>query len=223
VADAGEKERLHCRLDRAGLLSQAGRHADAVAECRALLKEYNQAGDVREVRAVLSGVYSAARDYPRAEEQLRLILEADPADATANNDLGYLLADQNKDLAAAERLVRKAIELDRDQRRGGTALGLEGEEDNAAFLDSLGWVLFRRGRLDQARRELERAASLPGGDDDPVVWDHLGDVCQRLGRTERAAECWKKALELYELGVRRRNDGRYEDIKLKMGLTQGKR
>src|SRR5262249_2290785 len=122
----------------------------------------------------------------------------------------------------AERLIRKALDLDREQRRGGTALGLEGEEDNAAFLDSLGWVLFRRGRLEDARRELERAASLPGGEDDPVVWDRLGDVCQRLGRTDRAAAAWKKALELYDLGARRRNDGRYEDIKQKMGLTKGK-
>jgi tetratricopeptide (TPR) repeat protein len=219
VADAGEKERLHCRLERAQLLTQVGRHAAAAAECRALLKEYNQAGDAREVRAVLSAVYSAAHDYPRAEEQLRLILEADPADATACNDLGYLWADQGKNLPEAERLVRKALDLDREQRRGGTALGLEGEEDNAAFIDSLGWVLFRRGRTEDARRELERAAALPGGDDDPVVWDHLGDVCHRLGRTDRAAAAWRKALELYEQGARRRNDGRYDDIKQKLGLT----
>ncbi len=222
VADAGEKERLRCRLERAELLSGAGRHAEAAAECRALLREYNQAGDVRAVRSVLSAVHSAAHEYVRAEEQLRLILESDAADATANNDLGYLWADQNKNLAEAERLIRKALELDREQRRGGAALGLEGEEDNAAFVDSLGWVLFRRGRLEDACRELERAVGLPGGEDDPVVWDHLGDVCQRLGKTERATTAWKKALQLYELGVRRRNDGRYDDIKQKLSLTRGK-
>jgi tetratricopeptide (TPR) repeat protein len=222
VADAGEKERLRCRLERAQLLTGAGRHADAAAECRALLREYNQAGDVRAIRSVLSAVHSAAHDYVRAEEQLRLILQTDSADATANNDLGYLWADQNKNLAEAERLIRKALDLDREQRRGGAALGLEGEEDNAAFVDSLGWVLFRRGRLQDACRELERAAALPGGDDDPVVWDHLGDVCQRLGRTDRATVAWKKALQLYELGVRSRNDGRYDDIKQKLSLTRGK-
>ena len=55
----------------------------------------------------------------------------------------------------------------------------EEDQDTAAFVDSLGWVLFRRGEIEAARKELERATTLPDGDD-PVIWDHLGDVYQRL-------------------------------------------
>jgi tetratricopeptide (TPR) repeat protein len=219
VDESGEKERLRSRLERAEVLAQAGKFEPAAAECRALLKEYNQPGDVRSIRATLSAVYSAAHDLPKAEEPLQLILRDDPNDATANNDLGYLWADQNKNLEEAERLVRKALDLDREQRRGGTAVGVDADLDNASYVDSLGWVLYRRGRWEAARRELERAANLPGGDD-PTVWDHLGDVLHRLGQKDQAAAAWKKALALYEAGSRRRGDGRYEEIQQKLRLLE---
>jgi Tfp pilus assembly protein PilF len=87
-------------------------------------------------------------------------------------------------------------------------------------VDSLGWVLYRRGQWETARRELERATVLPGGADDPVVWDHLGDVLARLNQREQAATAWKKALALYESGSRRRGDGRYDEIKEKLRLLE---
>jgi tetratricopeptide (TPR) repeat protein len=220
VQEAGEHDKLSCELERSQMLSQAGRHDDAVAACRRLLKEYNQPGDVRSIRSVLSSVYSAARDFAKSEEQLQRILEADPSDATANNDLGYLWADQNKNLDQAEKLVRKALDLDREQRKTGTAVGVDAEVENAAYVDSLGWVLFRKGRWAEARRELEKAAELPTGSDDPVVWDHLADVLHRLGEKDKAAGAWKKALTLYEAGHRRKGDGRYDEIKQKLRLLE---
>src|SRR5262249_40264012 len=203
--------RLFCRRMRVDLLSQAGRHAQAVAEARALLREYNLPGQGRDIRAALSAGYSAGHEPDRSEEQLRLGLRGDPHDATANNRLGSQLADGGKERDEAERMIRKALELDRRQRGSGTAVGADADEGNAAFVDSLGWVLFRRGRLEEARRELERAASLPGGGDDPVVWDHLGDVYFRLGHKAKSGEGWRKARGLYDAGGRR-PDEQYGDI-----------
>jgi tetratricopeptide (TPR) repeat protein len=220
VNEAGEKDSLACRCLRADVLAQAEQFDKAVAECQALLKEYNQPGDVREIRYRLSGVYSAARDHAKAEEQLQLILEQDANDPTANNDLGYLWADQNKRLDEAERMIRKALDLDRKQRGTGTQVTNDSDRDNAAYVDSLGWVLFRRGLLKEARQELEKAAELPGGSDDPVVWDHLGDVYFKLRLRGKAAEAWKKAVALYEDGHRRRTDGRLEEIKQKLKLPE---
>jgi tetratricopeptide (TPR) repeat protein len=219
VKAAGTRESvLFCRMARAQLCSQAEKHEQAIAECQELLKEYNQPGDVHTIRSVLSAICSAAHQYDKAEEQLTLILKDDPDDATANNDLGYLLADQNKKLDEAEKRVRKALELDRRQRDSNksTRLTLDGDRDNAAFVDSLGWVLFRKGDWDGARRELEKAKSLPTGSDDPVVWDHLGDVYFRQKAVEKASSAWRTAVELYESGGSRRPDERYREIKEKL-------
>src|SRR6516225_12019290 len=136
---------------------RAERWQQATAEGQALLKEYTQPGEINETRHRLANVYSTMGDFVRAEEQLQLILKADPNDATANNDLGYYWADQGRNLEEAERLIRKALELDRLQKKSVATMMEEDNSDNAAFLDSLGWVLFRRGELEAARAQLEKA------------------------------------------------------------------
>lgn len=219
VNEANDKSRLYLRRVRADMLTQAGKHDDAIAECQALLKEYNQDKDVRKVRLSLGHAYAAAKRYDEAEKQSRLLLELDPTDATAHNDLGYHLAERGKNLAEAEQLVRKAIDLDRKQRTAGTGLSLAADQDNAAYVDSLGWVLFKQGKFAEARKELEKAVALVDGED-PVLWDHLGDTYFRLGEKARAREAWKKSLALYDAGHRRKGDGRYKDIQDKLRLLE---
>jgi tetratricopeptide (TPR) repeat protein len=220
VDESSDKDRLLCRRIRVDILSQCDKHDEAIAECQALLKEYNQPGEIHDIRAALSMAYSAAKKYNESEQELQKILEADPNDATANNDLGYQWADRSKNLPEAEKMVRKALALDKQQRNSGTSVGLDADQDNAAYVDSLGWVLFRRGKLDEARKELERAVAMPGGLDDPTVWDHLGDVYFRLELKAKAATAWQKSLKLFDQGRRRRNDGRYDDIKKKLKLLE---
>lgn len=218
VEVADHDNRLYARLTRVDVLRHVGRTDQAAAQGQALLQEFRQADEVQRIRHSLSGVYSTVRDFPKAEEQLLLILRDDPTDATASNDLGYFWADQGKNLEEAERLIRKALDLDEQQRRTGSAGGAEVDQENAAYLDSLGWVLFRRGQVEAARTWLEKAAGLPGGEDDPLVWDHLGDVYTRLEQTERAQSAWRKALVLYETQRRRQADNHYREIKRKLEL-----
>jgi tetratricopeptide (TPR) repeat protein len=223
VNESNEKQRLRCRLNRARILAQCAdkeRKEKATAECQALLKEYNQPGDVRTIRYTWSGILSTIGDQARSEEQLKLILDGDPNDASACNDLGYLWADQGKNLPEAERLIRKALDLDRRQRSEGPNVQLDADRDNAAYVDSLAWVLFRRGQIAEARRELDRAIKLPGGGDDPVMWDHLGDVCFRQGDETAARAAWKKALEQYQAGLRRNHTRQVEDLKEKIRLLR---
>ena len=80
---------------------------------------------------------------------------------------------------------------------------------------TVGWVLFRRGRIDEARKELERATTLEGGDD-PVIHDHLGDVYSRLKMRLEATRAWQRALELYNQGVRGKDNERVRDIRHKI-------
>ena len=118
-----------------------------------------------------------AGDIAGAEKAARDVLGADPGDPRTLNFLGYLLADHNLKLAEAETLIRKAV----DQ-----------EPDNGAYVDSMGWVYFRLGRLPEARRELERAVILTGGD--AVVCEHLGDVYKELQLIELARAQYRKSL-----------------------------
>jgi tetratricopeptide (TPR) repeat protein len=218
---AAEPDRLSLRHMRVQVLVQANRLDRAEAECKELLKDAHEPGETLDAHYLLSHVYSAAGSYPRAEEQLQWMLKADAASATACNDLGYLWADQGKNLDEAEKLIRKALDLDREQRKARPGASAEDDQDNAAYVDSLGWVLFRRGRYEEARKQLERAVALPDGED-PVVWDHLGDTCFRLHDNARANEAWRHALRLYEQERRPDRDQRYQDLRHKLHQLEEK-
>ncbi len=93
------------------------------------------------------------------------------------NYLGYTLADRNENLEEARRLIEDAVEQD---------------PNNGAFIDSLGWVLFRMQDYEGAVEQLERAIVLEPHD--PIVIDHLGDVYWMLGRKREARYQWRQAL-----------------------------
>jgi tetratricopeptide (TPR) repeat protein len=217
---AGENDKLKVRSLRVRVLAQADKYAEAEKECQAMLNDYTGPGDVVEIRYLLSNVFSASRQLAKAEQQLEIILKADPTNATVNNDLGYIWADQNKSLDKAEEMIRHAIELDRRQRQLSRHASAEGDQDNAAFIDSLGWVLFRRGQLDEACRQLQRASSLPDGADDPTVWDHLGDVYFRLQRVAEAKTSWERSAYLFETEKRRKMDERYQEVRRKLKAVE---
>ena len=67
----------------------------------------------------------------------------------------------------------------------------------------------------EARKELERATTLGDGDD-PVIFDHLGDVYNHLKMRPEASRAWQRALELYNQGVRGKEDDRVRDIRRKI-------
>ena len=93
--------------------------------------------------------------------------------------MGYLWAEQGKNLERAEKMIRKA---------------LKAEPDNPAYLDSLGWVLFKLDRIEEAIPPLEQATQNSFGGD-ATLWDHLGDVLLKAMQTEKAIEAWQTALE----------------------------
>jgi tetratricopeptide (TPR) repeat protein len=218
VEMADPRSRFGMRLNRLYVYDQVRRRQQGVAEAQAMLKEYTESSQVRDIRLRLGNLYSGLREYPKAEEQLRLILQADPNDSTANNDLGYLLADLAKNLDEAEKMIRKAIALDEEQRASSKEVGFDLERGNSSYLDSLGWVLFRRGKLADARSWLEKAAGLYDGEKDPTIWDHLGDVCFRLHDRQAARLSWQKAAVLYESTKSRMADEHYNELQRKLRI-----
>jgi len=130
----------------------------------------------------LSNIYVQKGEFRKGEEILEKIFESDPEDTQLNNDLGYLWADQGKNLEKAEQMIRKA---------------LAAEPDNGAYLDSLGWVLFKIGKYQEAVGPLEQAVKKNTGGD-ATLWDHLADVQLKLMQVDKALESWQKALKSAE-------------------------
>lgn len=150
----------------------------------------------------LASIHEKRGEPARAIEKIRQVLDADPRHALALNFLGYTLAQTGGDLEEAERLVRKALEL---------------RPESAAFLDSLGWVLFKKGDAEGAAEYLERAVN--GGPEDATLLEHLGEVSVKLGRKQRALECFTRALDLISANPEEaERPGQRSDLERKLKL-----
>jgi tetratricopeptide (TPR) repeat protein len=149
-------------------------------------------------RYVLSGVYVDLKQIDKAAGHLQTLLKKKPDDPTYNNDLGYIWADHDMNLDEAEKLIRKAIDEERKLReklKNEGKLLPEEDKDNAAYLDSLGWVLFKKKDYKEAEKYLKKAVDDPEGMHIEIM-DHLGDVYLALKQKDQAVAVWKKALEL---------------------------
>ena len=115
-------------------------------------------------------------DWQSAEKILTDLLKAHPAHVLANNALGYAWADRGKHLDRAEAMIRLAVDTD---------------PGSAAYLDSMGWVLYKLGRFKESLTWLQRAVAAPGGEY-PVILNHLGDALYRLDQTKPAVAAWRR-------------------------------
>jgi tetratricopeptide (TPR) repeat protein len=151
---------------------------------------------VRQVRLELSSVYVDANRIDKATEHLKALLAIDPDDPGVNNDLGYIWADHDMNLDEAEKMIRKALDEDRKLRKKeNPALKPKEDKDNAAYLDSLGWVLFKKKKYQEAKEPLLKAVADEDGKH-IEIYDHLGDIHMALGEKAEAIAIWKKALKL---------------------------
>jgi tetratricopeptide (TPR) repeat protein len=126
----------------------------------------------------MADLYTDAGRIDDAERTLRRLLDIEPGNAAVLNYLGYLLADNGRQLDEAISLVERALDMD---------------PENPAYLDSLGWAHFRRGDLEEAEKYLRPAAErMPRNG---VIQDHLGDLHAGQGRWQEAIAAWTRALD----------------------------
>ena len=93
------------------------------------------------------------------------------------NNYAYYLSVRGQDLEKAEKMALKANELD-------TA--------NSSFEDTYGWVLYKLGKMDEAKKWIEKALEDRENVSSEVL-EHYGDVLYKLGEPEKALEYWNKA------------------------------
>jgi tetratricopeptide (TPR) repeat protein len=123
-----------------------------------------------------SALESAGR-WPEAKAALGRAMAIAPNEPLVLNFLGYAKLEHGEELDLAEALIRKASEL---------------APDNASITDSLGWALYKRGRIDEAIDTLQKAAV--GDPTQAEIQEHLGDALYTAGRRYEARYAWIAAL-----------------------------
>ncbi|HEX7552287.1 MAG TPA: tetratricopeptide repeat protein, partial [Geothrix sp.] len=116
----------------------------------------------------------------RNAESLAVLREAqamEPANPLVQNNLGYLLLEQDRDLEEAATLIEASAKA---------------TPDNGNVVDSLGWAQFKLGRIAEAETTLRRATELSPFS--PEVRKHLGEVLVKQGKLVEATEQWDRAL-----------------------------
>ena len=178
LAESDPKLEARARLLLGALYTQQGNWSKAITLYEDLLAILELTDEfARRGRMALSNAYAQSGDMVNGERILEEVYAQSPDDPGVNNDLGYLYAEQNKNLEKAEKMVRIAVAA---------------EPDNAAYLDSLGWVLYRLGKNEEALEVLKKANADPDYRDSTII-EHLGDVEKALGKEEDARKSWTEA------------------------------
>jgi tetratricopeptide (TPR) repeat protein len=158
----------------ATLLSDLKQPEAALEVYNAALREFPDDSDLLYSRSLL---HETQKRIDLAEADLRTMLRRDPDDARAMNALGYMLTVHTRRYKEAHELIERALKL---------------TPEDAAVIDSLGWVRFKLGDVAGARELLQQALSR---EPDPEIAAHLGEVLWTLGEKDRARAVWNEALE----------------------------
>ncbi len=147
------------------------------------LQQAARAPSRRPFKSVIYGTLGDAQsdleNHEEADRVYELAIRYDSENHNAMNNYAYNLSLREEKLDRAKELSLRAIELD---------------AENAAYLDTVGWVYFKLGDFDRARRFIR--ASIDTGAASAEVLEHLGDVYEALGNVDEAKKWWKQALDL---------------------------
>jgi tetratricopeptide (TPR) repeat protein len=128
----------------------------------------------------LGAAHERAGKIPESEKYFEQCLSLSPDFPPALNYLGYMWAERGTNLVRARNMIERALKAD---------------PTNAAYLDSLGWVLFKQGDAKAALEPIRKAVEL-NEEPDATLYDHLGDIYAALNQRDKAREAWRKALEI---------------------------
>ncbi len=156
------------------ILAKANRYEDAIDVLSEALSAVSGNTDLLYSRALL---YEKVNKINLLEQDLRAVLLREPENADALNALGYTLADRTDRFNEAYELIQQALKL---------------KPDEAAIIDSMGWVLYRLGRNQEAITYLKRALALQY---DSEIAGHLSEVLWVVGQRNAAKKLLESALE----------------------------
>lgn len=165
---------LNGQLRIAQIQRKTGQEADALATLSGVLSQHPDHSETLYDAALLA---EKLGKLDLTEKWLRHLIKLKPDNAMALNALGYSLADHGLKLEEAHRLIEKALQL---------------QPNDPYILDSLGWVLYRQGKLEPALKILSEAYQLKP---DPEIAAHLGEVLWKRRHIEQAVQVWRQGLQ----------------------------
>jgi len=171
---AGDRETF---LSYAQIYERSHRFPEAETAARKAESLAVQPADNELAWLILGAIFERQKQYDKAEEEFKKVMDVNPKNAMVLNYYGYMLADRGIRLDEARDLIQRAL----DQ-----------EPFNGAYLDSLGWTYYKQSKLDQAELTLRKAVERESHD--PTIREHLGDVLARQGRMDLAVVEWEKSL-----------------------------
>ncbi len=160
----------------ATLLDDLKRFRDAADMLTAAVSRFP---DHAQLHFFLGSMHDRLGQPEKTIAQMKRVLEIDSNHVQALNYLAYTYAEQGLELDEAEAMARRALAM---------------QPNDGYILDTVGWVLFKRGRTDTAIRYLEAAHRAKG--DEAIIAEHLGDAYFRTQLLEKARSMYQKATEL---------------------------
>jgi pentatricopeptide repeat protein len=210
---------------KAEVLREAGKFEDSV-------KAYNETIDklddndklknedkqtfIDQCKYMLSSVYVDLKDLDKSIKMLEDLIAARPDNASYQNDLGYILADNDRRLDDAQKFVEKALDLDKADRKKLIDEGvIAADEDvvNSAYLDSLAWVHFKKKDYAKAL-ELMQEVIKQDEAQHVEIYDHLAEIHLAMGNKAEAIKSWEKAATMEN--ATSRDDERKAAVKKKL-------
>jgi len=156
------------------VLSDAGHHAAAIEVYEAALAASPDNEDLLYARALVAEKLGRV---DAAEADMRRILANDPDNIRTLNALGYTLADRTDRYQEALSYISRAYAM---------------KPDDPAIIDSMGWVQYRLGNLEEAHKYLQQAWELT---QDSEIGAHLGEVLWGQGERAKARAIWNTSRE----------------------------
>lgn len=156
------------------LLNRSQQYEASLEVLNDALTEYKDNSDLRYTRAMVA---EKLGDLNQLEADLGYLIAKNPRNSTALNALGYTLADRTKRYEEALQLIQLARDI---------------SPTDPAIIDSLGWVYYRMGRLNESLALLQQAYKVFP---DPEVAAHLGEVLWHMGQHEKAITIWQQGLQ----------------------------
>lgn len=160
----------------ASLLNDNNKAAQAAIVLESAHKKFPQN---TQVLFFLGTVYDSLGNKDKVVSTMKIVLEKEPTHVQALNYIAYTFAEQGENLSEAEQFARRAVAL---------------EPKDGYILDTLGWVLYKQGKTNEAIRYLEAAHKI--APNVPIISEHLGDIYVKQAMVEKARQMYKKAIEM---------------------------